>query len=71
MKVHQRVQKRNNQLGKLWLVFLGCTWSKWVNDDNAQSHTSIIEQAKKHKLGFVSLPHPPYSPDRWTSLDSL
>ena len=33
------------------------------HDDNALSHTSNIAQAKKHELGFKSLPHPPYSPD--------
>ena len=33
------------------------------HDDNSPSHTSDITQAKKHKLGFESLPHPPYSPD--------
>ena len=27
VKVHQSVRKRNNWLGKIWLVFLGCTWS--------------------------------------------
>ena len=32
-------------------------------DDNARLHTSNIAQAKKHKLGFKSLPHTPYSPD--------
>ena len=32
------------------------------HDDNAPSHTSNIVQAEKHKLGFESLPHPPYSP---------
>ena len=34
-----------------------------IHDDHAPSHTSNIEQAKKHELGFESLPHPPYSPD--------
>ena len=33
------------------------------HDDTAPSHTSNITQAKKHELGFASLPHPPYSPD--------
>ena len=33
------------------------------HDDNAPSHTSNIAQAKKHELGFESLPHPPYFPD--------
>ena len=32
-------------------------------DDNAPSHTSNIVHAKKHELGFESLPHPPYSPE--------
>ena len=32
------------------------------HDDNAPSHTSNIAQARKHELGFESLPHPPYSP---------
>ena len=31
--------------------------------DKARSYTSNIAQAKKHELGFESLPHPPYSPD--------
>ena len=31
--------------------------------DNASSHTSNIAQAKKHELGFESLPHPPHSPN--------
>ena len=31
------------------------------HDDNAPSHTSNVAQAKKHELGFESLPHPPYS----------
>ena len=33
------------------------------HDDNAPSQTSNIAQAKKHELGFESLPHPPYSPN--------
>ena len=37
------------------------------HDDNAPSHTSNIAQAKKHELGFKSLPHPPYSPDLTSS----
>ena len=44
----------------------GPHWKKkktLFHDDNAPSHTSNIAQAKKHKLGFESLPHPPYSPD--------
>ena len=27
------------------------------------SNTSNIAQAKKHEVGFESLPYPPYSPD--------
>ena len=33
------------------------------HDDNEPSYSSNITQAKKHELGFESLPHPPYSPD--------
>ena len=33
------------------------------HDGNAPSHTSNIAHAKKHELGFESLPHPPYSRD--------
>ena len=33
------------------------------HDDNALSYTSIIAQAKKHELGFESLPNPLYFPD--------
>ena len=33
------------------------------HDDNAPSHTWNITQAKKHELGFESLPYPPYSPE--------
>ena len=33
------------------------------HDDNALSHTSNIAKAKKHELGFESLPYPPHSPD--------
>ena len=32
------------------------------HDDSAPSHTSNIAQARKHELGFESLPHPPFSP---------
>ena len=35
----------------------------FFHEDNAPSHTSNIAQAKKHELGFESLPHPPYSPN--------
>ena len=35
----------------------------FFHDVNAPSHTSNVAQPKKHKLGFKSLPHPPYSPD--------
>ena len=34
------------------------------HDDNASSHTLNIAQAKKHELGFKSLPHPLYSTDK-------
>ena len=34
-----------------------------LHHDNTPSHTSNIAQAKRHELGFESLPHPPYSPD--------
>ena len=27
VKLHQSVRQRNNRLGMLWPVFLGCTWS--------------------------------------------
>ena len=48
------IRKKRPHLKKKKILF---------NDDNAPSHTSNIAQAKKHELGFESLPHPPYFPD--------
>lgn len=33
------------------------------HQDNAPVHTSAIEMAKIHELGFELVPHAPYSPD--------
>ena len=48
------ITKKRPHLKKKKILFHG---------DNAPSHTSNIAQANKHKLGFESLPYPPYSPD--------
>ena len=48
------IRKKRPHLNKKKILF---------PDDNAPSQTSNIAQAKKHELGFESLPHPPYSPD--------
>ena len=48
------IRKKRPHLRKKRILF---------HNDNTPSHTSNIAQAKKHELGFESLPHPPYSPD--------
>ena len=48
------IRKKRPHLKKGKILFYG---------ENAPSHTLNIAQAKKHELGFESLPHPSYSPD--------
>ena len=49
-----KIRKKRPRLVKKKIIF---------HDVNSLSHTSNIPQAKKHELGFESLPHRPYSPD--------
>ena len=54
-RLFHEIRKKGPYLKKKKILF---------HHDNAPSHTSNIAQAKKHELGFESLPHPPYySPD--------
>ena len=49
-----KIRKKRSHLKKKRILF---------HNDNAPSHTSNVAQAKRHELGFESLPHPPYSSD--------
>ena len=48
------IRKKRPHLKKKKILF---------HDDNVLSHTSKTAKAKKHELGFESLPHPPFSLD--------
>jgi [histone H3]-lysine36 N-dimethyltransferase SETMAR len=47
-------QKRPELINRKGVVF---------HQDNARPHTSLVTRQKLLKLGWIILPHPPYSPD--------